>query len=131
MGCGLISVSCSNIGKICTAKNNVISPDFLVWKFCGKTQFPHSFRRFARNYAETVPFRKIFTARNQVKLRYFSQCLTAQLELFLVHTIPFKEGIESNHHIFVIERNISSEKMFLLVNQPSSKHVEKYLQKEQ
>ena len=26
-----------------TAKNTVISPDFLVWKFCGKAQFPHSF----------------------------------------------------------------------------------------
>ena len=24
-----------------TAKNTVISPDFLVWKFCGKAQFPH------------------------------------------------------------------------------------------
>ena len=37
-----------------TAKNTVISPNFLVWKFCGKAQFPHSFGRFARNYAETV-----------------------------------------------------------------------------
>ena len=27
-----------------TAKNTVISPDFLVWKFCGKAQFPHIFR---------------------------------------------------------------------------------------
>ena len=26
-----------------TAKNTVISPNFLVWKFCGKAQFPHSF----------------------------------------------------------------------------------------
>ena len=26
-----------------TAKNPVISPNFLVWKFCGKAQFPHSF----------------------------------------------------------------------------------------
>ena len=56
-----------------TAKNNVISPDFLAWKFCGKARFPHSFGRFARNYAETLPFRKIFTPGNQVKLRYFSQ----------------------------------------------------------
>ena len=31
-----------------TAKNTVISPNFLVWKLCGKTQFPHSFGRFAR-----------------------------------------------------------------------------------
>ena len=57
-----------------TEKNTVISTDFLVWKFCGKAQFPQSFGRFARNYAETVPFRKISTPENQVKLRYFSQC---------------------------------------------------------
>ena len=56
-----------------TAKNTVISPDSLVWKFCGKGQFPHSFGRIARNYAETVPFPKISTPGNQVKLQYFSQ----------------------------------------------------------
>ena len=32
-----------------------------MWKFCGKAQFPHSFRQFARNYAETVSFYKIST----------------------------------------------------------------------
>ena len=25
-----------------TMKNTVISPNFLMWKFCGKAQFPHS-----------------------------------------------------------------------------------------
>ena len=30
--------------------------------------------QFARNYAKTVPFRKISTPGSQVKLRYFSQC---------------------------------------------------------
>ena len=35
-------------------KNTEISPNFLVWKFCGKTQFPHSFGRFVRNYSETA-----------------------------------------------------------------------------
>ena len=44
-----------------TPKTTVISPDFLVWKFCGKAQFPHSFGQIARNYAEIVPFRKIST----------------------------------------------------------------------
>ena len=28
-----------------TAKNTVVSPNFLVWKFCGKAQFPCSFGR--------------------------------------------------------------------------------------
>ena len=47
-----------------TAKNIVISPNFLVWKFCKKAQFPHRFERFARNYVETVPFHKIYTPGN-------------------------------------------------------------------
>ena len=46
------------MGIPCTAKDTVISPDFLVWKFCcGKAQFPHNFGRF-------VYFRKIFTPGN-------------------------------------------------------------------
>ena len=40
-----------------TAKNTVISPNFLMWKFCGKSQFP----RFLGNYAETALFHKIPT----------------------------------------------------------------------
>ena len=44
-----------------------------MWKFCGKAQFPHSFGRIARNYAETMTFRKLSTPGNQVKLQYFSQ----------------------------------------------------------
>ena len=63
------------------AKNTVILPDFLVCKFCGKAQFSHSFGRFARNYAETVPFHKISTPGNQVKSRYFSQCMSFQRSL--------------------------------------------------
>ena len=62
---------------IATAKYTVISPDFLMWKFCGKAKFPHSFGRFARNYVESVPSRKISTSGNQVKLRYFLQWVTS------------------------------------------------------
>ena len=36
-----------------TEKVTVVSSNFLVWKFCGKAQFPYSFGRFAQNYAET------------------------------------------------------------------------------
>ena len=46
------------------AKKPVISPNFLVWTFCGKAQFPHSFGQIARNYLETEPFRKIPTPGN-------------------------------------------------------------------
>ena len=28
--------------ELTAAKNTVISPDILVWKFCGKAQFPQS-----------------------------------------------------------------------------------------
>ena len=42
----------------------VISPNFLVWTFCGRTQFPHSCGRIPRNYAETIPFHKISTSEN-------------------------------------------------------------------
>ena len=41
------------------SQNAAILPNILVLKFCGEAQFPHSFGRFARNYAETMPFRKI------------------------------------------------------------------------
>ena len=41
-----------------TAKNIVISRNFLVWKLCWKAQFPHSFGWFARNYGETVASHK-------------------------------------------------------------------------
>ena len=42
-----------------TAKNTAISPNFLVWRFCGKAQSQHSFGQIARNYVETVPFHKV------------------------------------------------------------------------
>ena len=40
-----------------TAKNTAISPNFLVWKFCGNTQFPHSFGRiaFQQNFRANCP----------------------------------------------------------------------------
>ena len=45
-------------------KNTAVSPNFLVWEFCGKAQFPHSFVWFTRNYAKTAPFHKIATPGN-------------------------------------------------------------------
>ena len=41
---GLIEILSSKmLPQNLTVKNPVISPNFLVWKFCGKAQFPHSF----------------------------------------------------------------------------------------
>ena len=45
-------------------EKSVISYIFLVFKFCEKSQFPHSFGQVIQNYAETVPFHKIFTPGN-------------------------------------------------------------------
>ena len=42
-----------------TTKNTVISPNFQVWKFYGKAQFPQSLGRIA-----TVRFNKISTSGN-------------------------------------------------------------------
>ena len=96
--------------KAVTAKNTVISPNFLVWKFCGKAQLPHSFARFARNYAENEPFCKIFTPGNQVKLRYFSQCvigscvdlLIANSEFPFMKTQSFEISFSDYHHMNIL-----------------------------
>ena len=50
--------SLSAFSNMATAKNTVIWPNFLMWKFWGKEQFPHSFTRIPRNYAGTVPSTK-------------------------------------------------------------------------
>ena len=50
--------------KSSIAKNTLVLPNFLVWKFCRKAQFPNSFGQFVRNYVETVPFHKIYTPGN-------------------------------------------------------------------
>ena len=65
---------CAKIVLINHCAKTVVSPYFLVWKFCGKAQFSHSFGRIARNYAKSVPFHKISASGNQAKLLYFSQC---------------------------------------------------------
>ena len=71
--CALKLVSCKENTKSSpsTAKSTIILSNFIVWKFCGKAQFSSSFRRFARNYAETVSLYIIFAPGNKVKLRYF------------------------------------------------------------
>ena len=47
-----------------TAKNTLISPNFLMWKFCGKTQLPQSFTQYTRNTTKTARFDKISTLGN-------------------------------------------------------------------
>ena len=54
----------TTFSKANTARNTIITPNFLVWRFCGMAQFLHNIRPIARNYAETVPFLKISTTKN-------------------------------------------------------------------
>ena len=63
------------IGKryVKSAKNTVISTNFLVWKFYGNAEFPHSFGWFARNYAKLCLFTKFPHQEIRWKLRYFLQ----------------------------------------------------------
>ena len=52
--------------------------DFILWLnfFVYQWKGPVS---IARNYAETAPFRKIYTSWNYMKLRHFMQCLISWL----------------------------------------------------
>ena len=103
--------------KIDTAKNAVISPDFLVWKFCEKAQFLHSSVRIAGNYVETVPFSKMSTPGNQVKLRYFLECdlLKVDIHLFISHQVSVIVFVEyqqypAGNYLFKVN-NGSARKM--------------------
>ena len=46
------------VGIVTNFKTTVISPDFLVCKFCGKAQVLHSYRRMVRSYEKTLPLYK-------------------------------------------------------------------------
>ena len=54
-----------------TVKNTAISPNFLVWKFCGKAQLLHRFGRFARNYARNCAFPQNFHIRKLGEITVF------------------------------------------------------------
>ena len=47
-----------------TVKNTIISPNFLVWKFCWKAEFPHSFRRLSETIRKLCLSTKISTPGN-------------------------------------------------------------------
>ena len=89
-----------------TAKNTVTSPN----SWCG-------------NFAETVSFHKISTPENQVKLRYFSQCVQKQQDghncslftvTFAAEILDGKSPVDAvfyapqlrNHLIYCIESRV-------------------------
>ena len=62
----------------CTAQNTVISPNFMVWKFFGKAQFPHSFGRIARN-CENCAFPQNFYTRKLGEITVFYAVMMSNL----------------------------------------------------
>ena len=77
-----------------TVKNNVTSPNFLVWKFCGKAHFSHSFGRFTRNYAETVPFLQNFHTMKLGEVTVFYAVLVV-IDAIIIKEITNKVHIKS------------------------------------
>ena len=99
-------------------KNTVISPNFLVWKFWGQGQFPHSFGRIAQNYAETGPFCKISTPGNQVTLRYFLQwCIRSTILKDFYTEIKFSKKSKQFQNSGLCERSILYFPFYLSLHQ--------------
>ena len=75
-----------------TAYNTLILPNFLVWKFCEKAPFSHSFGQFTRNSAET-DFPQNFHTRKLGKITAF-YALWAMLRILDVTVTHYgEEGI--------------------------------------
>ena len=64
-----------------TAKNTVISPDFLVWKFYGKAQFPHSFRRIRPKLCRNPTFPQNFHTRKSDEITVFFAVINVTFQL--------------------------------------------------
>ena len=61
-------------------KNTVISPNILMWKFCGKAQFPHSFGRRSETEWDLAPYEiktshELKTLAHYLSLRFGSNTL--------------------------------------------------------
>ena len=70
--------------------------------------------QIARNYAETVPFRKMSTPGNQVKLRYFSQCnICALNKMAGMKSCSSKYKALEPREILKMERLVHSAKVSL------------------
>ena len=90
-------------------KNTVISPNFLVWTFCGKAQFPQSFGR-RRNYAETV-FRQNFHTRKLGQITVFYAVNTTQGH-FVYSRIAWRFCIDIEQKERNLARNIFKSNCF-------------------
>ena len=88
---------------------SVISPNFLMWQFCRKAPFLHSFRQFTQNYTETVPFPQNFHTKKlgeitvfHLKKKHMVQSIWHTYDhvlLFFLLTVTNSQK-NSNHIIF-------------------------------
>ena len=73
---------------VCTAKNTVISSNFLVCKFCEEKQFPHSFGRFTYLLVQSY----VIFSRNIIERVYLTK---QKSKIFKVkYTVNFKKDVE-------------------------------------
>ena len=61
-----------------------------VWKFCGKTQFPHNFGWIVRNFVETVPFHKL--PHPEIRWNYSTFCSVR------AHFFSIRHSLILQHH---------------------------------
>ena len=62
-----------------TTKNTEISPNFLLWKFCGKAHFPYSFRRFLIGFISS--YHILIISNKNLKV-IFLQCFIRLFKIF-------------------------------------------------
>ena len=86
--------------KYFTAKNTVISPDFLVWKVCGKAQFPHSFGRFALLIDRILSFLEVAFEINKHRTPLMLQ-LHCESDFFITFEIA-KTMCTKNHVLLIM-----------------------------
>ena len=116
---------CRNVLIISTAKKNVILPNFLVWKFCGKVQFPHIFRQIAQNYANYCTFPQNFHTKKLGENMVFFAVIWFNLQNYLISitSVPIICQDNNNKTFFNIFKK--SKIIKKIVNYRCSESIEK------
>ena len=76
----------SSVGH--TAKSTVISPYFLVWKFCGKARFPHRFRASRPKLCRDCAFPQNFHTKKSGEITVFF-AVSASAQPVIWKQIPY------------------------------------------
>ena len=81
----------------------VISPNLLVWKLCGKAQFPQSFERFGGNcaFTQNLHTRKL----GEITAFYVVSTCTIILTVFIWYCILYK-GCCISRHLIILHKKM-------------------------